>query len=124
MRETKFKGWDRINKRWVKLWKLCFAVTGELMAIEDIEGEIYGKHQVALVEYTGREDKNGKEIYEGDIVKFLYNRKEYILPISWGTDGWWVKGLGWFKELYWAKDRCEVIGNIYENPELLTKELE
>lgn len=70
-------------------------------------------------QYTGIKDKDGVEIYEGDIISFLYNRKTTILPVDWGVDGWWAKGRGWYKGLYDVKNTCKVIGNIYENPELL-----
>mgnify|MGYP001577393655 CR=1 FL=1 len=122
MREIKFRAWDKVNKRWIKLWKLCFAVTGELMAVDDIEGEVYGLHQVKLTQYTGLKDKDGKEIYEGDILKNLG-------MIEWGEEGENPEGTGWiiqdFHGEYHYTDAFttpkEVIGNIHETSELLGK---
>jgi len=73
---------------------------------------------IELMQYTGLKDKNGIEIYEGDIIKFLgYNaltegNKEYISKVYFKD--------GEFKNTanYYTESR-EVIGNIYENPELL-----
>lgn len=76
-----------------------------------------------LMQFTGLKDKNGKEIYEGDILlhKALDIRN---VPVIWWGSGWYV---GYDDGKYHnvtALDYlgdCEVIGNIYENPELLTK---
>lgn len=91
---------------------------------------------IAIEQYTGLKDKNGKEIYEGDIVKYSLNR-EYIGQIVFDfvgdSGGYYVeKHYGWgiHRDDYneslgdFADDdmRCglvEVIGNIHENPELL-----
>ena len=78
-----------------------------------------------LMQFTGLKDKNGKEIYEGDIVK---NKSElYKVKFACGAFGViniendmdaspFCSGGKWEK---WLKE-IEVIGNIYENPELLT----
>ncbi|WP_330898629.1 YopX family protein [Brevibacillus brevis] len=65
--------------------------------------------------------KNGKEIYEGEIVKFMYNstpQTEYIGKVAWSEDG-----LGWtFTRLFiepTPRKTIKIIGTIYENPELL-----
>lgn len=87
------------------------------------------------MQYTGLRDKNGKEIYEGDIVKINMGRfNRDILEVKWG--GYWEHaGFGlhgkridkedWESEYSWddinpyyAKD-CEIIGNIYENKDVL-----
>jgi uncharacterized phage protein (TIGR01671 family) len=73
-------------------------------------------------EFTGLKDKNGKEIYEGDIVKTPTDKP---MVISWSKkfasfvidrDGWMFSH--WFGEGYNGED-VEVIGNIYDNPELI-----
>ena len=74
-------------------------------------------------QYTGLNDKNGKEIFEGDIVKFkdLYastNGQELIGAIIFNKAAFWAQ----VKSNYFYFDtEPEVIGNIYENPELLKK---
>ena len=72
--------------------------------------------------FTVLKDKNGKEIYEGDIVQFKYAnfKKLKVSQIAWGTVGFWV--VGWLGILTWIeRHQLEVIGDIYENLELLER---
>ena len=80
-----------------------------------------------LMQSTGLKDKNDKLIYEGDIVKFYFDNDEITGVISWSYDdsiGFYINTTDYFKDKYitdydFLKEEYEVIGNIYENPELL-----
>ena len=72
--------------------------------------------EVELMQYTGLKDTEDVEIYEGDIVKF--HDKSY--EIKWLCSGFYLHDpKGGFIELAECDECCEVVGNIYENPELL-----
>lgn len=90
-----------------------------------------GENECPIMQYTGLKDKNGKEIYEGDVVRVadIYNQINFggertyeTLPVKWGDFGWlpFIFPGGIDCEFMYSDTDCEVIGNIYENPELLT----
>lgn len=126
-REIKFRVWDKPSKKILypqEVWirdngfdsitrkeGICFSKTNNLNGI--------------LMQYTSLKDKNGKEIYEGDIVRWVDKYRMYetegISEIVWRDTGFDIKDsrMGYEGELLIDWDDLEVIGNIYENPELL-----
>ena len=76
--------------------------------------------EFVLTQFTGIKDKNGKEIYEGDILLADWNDKRYkpcITTVEWDEKEFcYYFSTGSVTEAHWSH---EVIGNIYENPELI-----
>jgi uncharacterized phage protein (TIGR01671 family) len=68
-----------------------------------------------VMQYTGLKDKNWKEIYEGDIVRDIYTKLNEVVEYSNGSYGPFWDGT----DGYIPPDIFEVVGNIYENKELL-----
>lgn len=79
---------------------------------------------------TGLNDKNGKLIYEKDIIRFYFDKDEIIAVIEWDNDEcrFYLNTTDFFKDKYVTdyeivkQEEYEIIGNIYENKELLESE--
>lgn len=126
MREIKFRGWD-LNKH--KMNYEPYVVGDETICEWDMVHLNKGikEYEHPLMQYTGLKDKNGKEIYEGDIVSSLYAFEgcKGVYEIIWREDAKFHPvrhGIHQQERVTITMNdikRCEVLGNIYENPELL-----
>src|SRR5690348_3924275 len=117
MREIKFRAWDNREKVWLD--EVTVYSDGSWSGKKgDVDG--YSQEdECILMQYTGLKDKNGKEIYEGDIIKHD-NGQISVVEWSQGDWGWFMKSIrNWNPKTGFDSSKDEVIGNIYENPELI-----
>ncbi len=122
MREIKFRGWDSEDK---------IMLNPQDLSQNDELWTWLGKKDVVLMQYTGLIDKNGKEIYEGDILQRETEtgiEKNLYIQDLFQNGGFWMshKMFGQVSGLIVSKQnfQFQIIGNIYENPELLEDPLE
>ena len=109
----KFRVWDKINDKWMSN-QLIDIEKGLLTGFYNDEEAF--KRRYIIMQSTGLKDKNGKLIYEGDIVKETltdFINEEIITVVKWDE----LNAMYNLENLQNCKR--EVIGNIYENPELL-----
>ena len=114
MKNVKFRAWDVIKKE----MRTCGddRLYGSVTNIY-----LFTRFSDCLMQFTGLLDKNGKEIYEGDVVKLGYKEPFQALEIRWVRDHYeFCKGdLELLPVQAPSTDQMEVIGNIHENPELI-----
>ena len=112
MREIKFRAWDKHKKRMLPSWIIWKTNLFDFPDYHEF---------LDIMLYTGLKDKNGKEIYEGDIVEFKVYWYEDVLKPTKRITATVIFKDGCFLANTFFIDRpdMEVIGNIYENPELL-----
>lgn len=128
MREILFRGKRTDNGEWVEGYysnlggnhprilkdNIFIGKRGMVLELENIKvlPETVGQ-------YTGLTDKNGKKIFEGDIVRAFTRFSEiYVSPVAYHDGTFWFKNWSWTKFLF-KFEKIEVIGNIHDNPELL-----
>lgn len=122
MREIKFRAWDKETKKMCYLsnphWSLSFGYNGKAEVYNLQNGS--GGNEYELMQFTGLKDKNGKEIYEGDILKESAAR-EYMGSVIFEDGVFEISGiLTALRQHTIDHYGFEIIGNIYENPDLLS----
>lgn len=135
-REIKFRAWDKKKGNWCSSGNLQIAVTMHRewwwqfgYSSEPLDSDEYDNYEI--MQFTGLLDKNGREIYEGDIVRIWFHEAPDGESFDDGVIRWhessaafkWFSGEPSDSFNYWLNQADglgrEVVGNIYENPELL-----
>lgn len=126
MRAIKFRGKRLVNGEWE---------FGDFLRMDGVpyiypdpapsEWKDYEVIPDTVGQFTGLLDKNGKEIYEGDIVANDFGNAYIVnMTVEWCTDGYWaLHEIDGDDTMHFVADylkEIEIIGNIHDNPELLT----
>jgi uncharacterized phage protein (TIGR01671 family) len=140
MREIKFRAWDKKTESMVEVMNLdyftnsgCTKKSPSHLYVHEYSISFNGEtdslqyddisDRFELMQYTGLNDKNGKEIYEWDILQWKFNNEDRLYKVLWdnGCGRWLVENINDTKDItHILHDSfTEIVGNIYENPELL-----
>lgn len=121
MRSLKFRAWDKSVEHLYEVQTLIDG--GDAIGRYVLNGEMNYIHlcadEIIVEQYTGLKDKNGKEIYEGDVLESTWNGDKAV--VVWNNvEGEWEHYADF--NAYSKYGGSVVIGNIHENPELLEEE--
>lgn len=119
MRTIKFRAWDKDGKKWIDPERVYIGANGDLLSYGSSDDTGGFDTEIDIQFFTGLTDKNGKEIYEGDILGWDTNGR--AVEVIWKNYGW--SAGGWSLQV-WEPAMTEIIGNIiigniYSNPELI-----
>lgn len=126
MREIKFRAWDIETREMIYGHEFMVTFGGRVYCNYDVERlRRVPDGRLLLMQRTGLRDKNGKEIYEGDIVKAYRHVTDvyvvFVVAYDEFRGGYFKDTDDYLKPLVsdFGKDNMQVIGNIHEHPELL-----
>nr|DAK18514.1 MAG TPA: YopX protein [Caudoviricetes sp.] len=117
----RYRAWDSWRKRMSVVDRIYIDTEG--VRLYDDFGEYWRDFRDAkLMQSTGLRDKNGKEIFEGDIVKMakdVYSKPTYYEVVRHRGGAYRLESKQHGCELWLRHTECEVVGNVYENKELM-----
>ena len=120
MREIKFRAWDGLRMIHFKDFSIGLAkgkkVKPYVYFLSDtFEGQVkFGEHQI--MQWTGLVNKNGVEIYEGDLVEFYHKGQNVVCEIVYQGSGFKLKWTdGYINTWELNPSKYKIVGNIYEN---------
>jgi YopX protein len=116
-REIKFRVWDKYEG----YFNSEYSINGMYVYGYCEGGQIptEEQHKLIFMQFTGLKDKNGKEIYEGDVLRNTWNHRTFVVEWDEGEYPFQSDADSTANEWNVKYGGCEVIGNIYQNPELL-----
>ena len=120
MKTIKFRAWNSYENKMYEWDEICkMDEKGHLTLTNLLNNFI---NHVKPIQFTGLQDKNGKDIYEGDIVHFKGTKSDEATAIVEFKDGRFIFMIDakaiLYKDIMGWRD-TEIIGNIHENPELI-----
>lgn len=122
MRKIKFRGWDKELNFMINIKRYKIDFDGQVL-FDNNDKELYNQtNKIELMQYAGLKDKNDVEIYEGDIIKYDFNKFNYrieFLNAEFIARRFYENIENLYPCEFDYGNECEVIGNIYENPDLL-----
>lgn len=131
-REIKFRAFDTENKEMLEVQELDYedSWNGQPMVRTTMYNDYFDTEKMILMQYTGLKDKNGVEIYEGDIVQTRIfedsTSEKYVVKYDTDRAGFFPfacgDGCGCCETDVISVIYAEILGNIYDNPELIEKE--
>lgn len=133
-RTLKFRAWDKLLKEMLTGYGFLVGASGKFYldtGFDEVTASDSRRDDFVMMQFTGLKDKNGKEIYEGDVLRLIdseFEEGNNYVTVEWNNE---VAGFDPFIDYVQFSispvsgvgddpKNCEVIGNVFENPELIS----